>query len=378
MEILKIIGTFFIQPTVWLATILMFVIYNQRVKKERQAFRTAVDSDFYEGRHAIKVGVLFGIIGSVILFGTGTMIPMNWVLIYTICMIAGLLLYPLFNSIYPLFLISGLIYGVLGWQSSNMDVFKNETFQPKFLTGILAVGTLSLLITGIALHLLRKSQLSPSTQAGKRGRNISSFKMKELYLIPLVILVPGNQFHSVFDWWPLIHVAGTEYNVIILPLIIGLTLRIYKELPKLAISFTKKQYLYLAVMSACLTVISAFSPIAGIIGLVILLIAYFGDRYVIKRHDNKQEKWFAESDEGILIVGVRPETPAAKMDVEVGDVVIQCNGINVRNENELYKALESSSTYCRLKIKTFSGDTKITESAIFSDSPYEIGLVIIK
>ncbi|MCZ2493230.1 PDZ domain-containing protein [Dellaglioa carnosa] len=378
MEILKIIGIFFIQPTVWLATILMFVIYNQRVKKERQAFRTAVDSDFYEGRHAIKVGVLFGIIGSVILFGTGTMIPMNWVLIYTICMIAGLLLYPLFNSIYPLFLISGLIYGVLGWQSSNMDVFKNETFQPKFLTGILTVGTLSLLITGIALHLFRKSQLSPSTQAGKRGRNISSFKMKELYLIPLVILVPGNQFHSVFDWWPLIHVAGTEYNVIILPLIIGLTLRIYKELPKLAISFAKKQYLYLAVMSVCLTVISAFSPIAGIIGLVILLIAHFGDRYVIKRHDNKQEKWFAESDEGILIVGVRPETPAAKMDVEVGDVVIQCNGINVRNENELYKALESSSTYCRLKIKTFSGDTKITESAIFSDSPYEIGLVIIK
>lgn len=378
MEILKIIGTFFIQPTVWLATILMFVIYNQRVKKERQAFRTAVDSDFYEGRHAIKVGILFGIIGSVILFGTGTMIPMNWVLIYTICMIVGLLLYPLFNSIYPLFLISGLIYGMLERQLSNTIVLKNEAFQPEFLTGILLVGTLSLLITGIALHLFRKSQLSPSTQAGKRGRNISSFKMKELYLIPLVILVPGNQFHSVFDWWPLIHVAGTEYNVIILPLIIGLTLRIYKELPKLAISFTKKQYLYLAVMSACLTVISALSPIAGIIGLVILLIAYFGDRYVIKRHDNKQEKWFAESDEGILIVGVRPGTPAAKMDVEVGDVVIQCNGINVRNENELYKALESSSTYCRLKIKTFSGDTKITESAIFSDSPYEIGLVIIK
>lgn len=378
MEILKIIGTFFIQPTVWLATILMFVIYNQRVKKERQAFRTAVDSDFYEGRHAIKVGILFGIIGSVILFGTGTMIPMNWVFIYTICMIVGLLLYPLFNSVYPLFLISGLIYGMLEWQPSNMNVFKNETFQPEFLTGILMVGTLSLLITGIALHLFRKSQLSPSTQAGKRGRNISSFKMKELYLIPLVILVPGNQFHSVFDWWLLIHVAGTEYNVIILPLIIGLTLRIYKELPKLAISFAKKQYLYLAVMSACLTVISALSPIAGIIGLVILLIAYFGDRYVIKRHDNKQGKWFAESDEGILIVGVRPETPAAKMDVEVGDVVIQCNGINVRNENELYKALESSSTYCRLKIKTFSGDTKITESAIFSDSPYEIGLVIIK
>ena len=378
MEILKIIGTFFIQPTVWLVTILMFVIYNQRVKKERQAFRTAVDSDFYEGRHAIKVGILFGIIGSVILFGTGTMIPMNWVLIYTICMIAGLLLYPLFNSIYPLFLISGLIYGMLEWQPSNMNVFKNETFQPEFLTGILMVGTLSLLITGIALHLFRKSQLSPSTQAGKRGRNISSFKMKELYLIPLVILVPGNQFHSVFDWWPLIHVAGTEYNVIILPLIIGLTLRIYKELPKLAIGFIKKQYLYLAVVNACLAIISAFYPIAGIIGLVILLIAYLGDRYVIKRHDNKQEKWFAESDEGILIVGVRPETPAAKMDVEVGDVVIQCNGINVRNENELYKALESSSTYCRLKIKTFSGDTKITESAIFSDSPYEIGLVIIK
>lgn len=378
METLKIIGTFFTQPTVWLTIVISYIIYAQRVKKERQAFRTAVNSDFYEGRHAIKVGLLFGVIGSLMLFGLGTMVPTKWLIIYTVCIGLGLLLYPILDVIFPLFLISGLVYSVIEFQMVDINILKGEPFRPEFLTGVLMIGTLSLLITGIALHLFRNSQLSPNAQAGKRGRNISSFNMKELYLVPLVILVPGNQFHSVVSWWPTIGVPGTEYNIIIFPLIIGLTLRIFKELPKTAIAYVKKQYLYLGLLGAIATISSLFSAMAGAIGLLILLVAYFVGHILIKRHDNQQERWFAESDEGILIVGVRPDTPASKMDVEVGDVVIQCNGLEVRDENELYKALESSSTYCRLKIKTFNGDTKITESAIFSDSPYEIGLVIIK
>lgn len=378
MVTLKIIGNFFIQPTLWLAIILIYGMYTRRIKKERQAFRTAVDSDFYEGRHAIKVGFIFSIVGSMILFGLGVMLPINWVIIYAIFMILGLLLYPVFDAIFPLFIISGLVYGMIESQLVNFEVIKYEEFHVEFMTGILLIGTVILFITACALYLFRNSPLSPNTQSGKRGRNISSFSMKDLYLVPLVILTPGDQFHSVFSWWPIIHIAGTEFNIIILPLIVGLSLRIYKEIPRVAIKFIKKQYLYLAFIGTGLTVMSIFIPTMGIYGLIVLLVAYCISRYIIKRHDNKQEKWFAESNEGILIVGVRPGTPASKMDVEVGDVVVQCNGIEVRNEIELYEALQSSSTYCRLKIRTFSGDTKITESAIFSDSPYEIGLVIIK
>ncbi|MHC9536576.1 PDZ domain-containing protein [Dellaglioa sp. BT-FLS60] len=378
MAALKIVGAFFMQPTAWLTIVLIYIVYIQRIKKERQTFRTAVDSDFYEGRHAIKVGLLFGVVGSIILFGLGVMVPINWVIIYAILMVFGLLWYPLVDTIFPLFLISGLIYSATKLQPIDFIIVGREKFRPEFLTGILMLGTLMSFITGAALYLFRNRQLSPNTQVGKRGRNISSFKMKELYLVPLVVLIPGNQFHSALSWWPIIHIAGTDYGVMILPLIIGLSLQVYKELPKIALNLIKKQYLYLSLLGVCLTIVSVFSPIIGEIGLIVLLITYLVSRYMVKRHDNQQEKWFVESGEGILIVGVRPNTPAAKMDVDVGDVVIQCNGIDVKTEDDLYNALESSPTYCRLKIKTFSGDTKITESAIFSDSPYEIGLVLIK
>ena len=83
-----------------------------------------------------------------------------------------------------------------------------------------------------------------------------------------------------------------------------------------------------------------------------------------------------ETDEGIRIISVQPETPAAKMKLQPGDVILTCNNRVVNSEKEFYQALQLNSAYCHVKVRTYEGDLRIAESAIFMDSPHEIGLIL--
>lgn len=78
------------------------------------------------------------------------------------------------------------------------------------------------------------------------------------------------------------------------------------------------------------------------------------------------------------MIAVIPDTPAAKMGVQKGDIILDCNDEEVKNESELYAALQKNSAYCHLRIRTFEGDLKITESAIYADGPHEIGLILFQ
>ncbi len=68
---------------------------------------------------------------------------------------------------------------------------------------------------------------------------------------------------------------------------------------------------------------------------------------------------------GVRLVAIQPETPAAKMGLEAGDVVLLCNQLPVHNDAELYAAIQAHPTYCRLKVMRLDGAIKLCETAIY-------------
>ncbi len=84
---------------------------------------------------------------------------------------------------------------------------------------------------------------------------------------------------------------------------------------------------------------------------------------------------YTEPFTGVMVLGIQPETPAAKMDLVAGDIILECNNQAVHDEDSFYAARMTDPTYCHLRVKTQSGDIKITESAIFEDSPHNLGVM---
>lgn len=108
--------------------------------------------------------------------------------------------------------------------------------------------------------------------------------------------------------------------------------------------------------------------------VAILLIGYYLIIGTAKHQDNQVDFEYSEVMDGIRVIGIQPETPAAKMDLDIGDVILTVNNIAVANEDEFYRALSTNSTYCRFKVRDRNDQLKITESAIFKNSPHEIGV----
>lgn len=65
------------------------------------------------------------------------------------------------------------------------------------------------------------------------------------------------------------------------------------------------------------------------------------------------------------------------MQLEIGETIVVCNNQAVKNDDEFYQALLINSAYCHLKIRGLDGEYRLTETAIFADSPHELGIVTI-
>ncbi len=81
-------------------------------------------------------------------------------------------------------------------------------------------------------------------------------------------------------------------------------------------------------------------PVVGFYGIAGLLLVLVAQAFSRLKADHDAKRWYVETSEGVRIVAVKPETPAAKMKLEVGDIILECNGIKVATGDELYEALQ--------------------------------------
>ncbi|WP_144599914.1 PDZ domain-containing protein, partial [Siminovitchia fortis] len=81
-----------------------------------------------------------------------------------------------------------------------------------------------------------------------------------------------------------------------------------------------------------------FEPIAW--GAV--LIAVVGRAFLSWKqrvNDNAAPFYFSKRNQGLMVLGIIPNTPAADLKLEIGEVITKVNGIEVKTVSEFYEAL---------------------------------------
>jgi S1-C subfamily serine protease len=66
------------------------------------------------------------------------------------------------------------------------------------------------------------------------------------------------------------------------------------------------------------------------------------------------------------------------MDLAAGDIILECNHRPVNSETSFYEALLANPAYCHLRVQDMNGELKMTETAIYSGAPHEIGIVLFR
>ena len=373
MLILKLIGSYLLTPVLWLGILYVIISYNQRINKERKQFRVAINKDFYEGRNFIKYGLFFFVIGSLISMILGLTLPTNSVYIYQILVVLAFLIngFPTTSMLLVMTAAGILELVVPRFITFFGDVFP-EISGPSWLLLIF----ISILADYYLTRNMKKHPLSPRIKSGKRGRNIATYLGRETVVFPLLTLIPSGTLSSTLNFWPVFNIGNQKFSLILFPIFISTSVKVIKRAKERVIQDKLKNIELLLGLTFVLIVLTKFMSKLFLISLIILTVVSIFFEIKLRKKEKDANSWYVETDEGIRIISVQPETPAAKMKLQPGDVILTCNNRVVNSEEEFYQALQLNSAYCHVKVRTYEGDLRIAESAIFMDSPHEIGLIL--
>lgn len=324
-----------------------------RIRRERRQFRTAITRSPIEITPFIVGGLMGSILLSIISVSLALFLPTNTLVALGVISLLGLV-------------VSRWHFSVLWLGLSIIPMLTAGTWQ------LAALLTAMWLLTALLLQIFHVRVASPMIKKTRRGKIIAQYSFAQFYWLPLIVPVPGHWF-AAMSWWPTIGVGNTSFGLLFLPLVLGSAFVVRHQLPEPA----RKHHIHLLYgMSLAMLVLTGLSygvtqiqPYTGWLVLALTVIGIGLDLLDMGKLN------FTKTKAGVLLLAVVPDTPAAKMGLAMGELVVTCNDIAVYDNATLYAAIQTSPTYCRLKVADLNGELRLTESAIFEGAPHELGMI---
>lgn len=366
---------FLLNPILWLGILMTFLIGHHRIKSERKQFSIAINSHYSEMIIFLKNGLFVSLIGSITTLVFGVTINVTWLSWYLLLMLLSLLLCFLFWD-------SGILLAMVSlftifWPKFKFipvpfQDFSSVTGVHNLASGLIVLG-MSLLGLGMILSKPPDILVSPEVRVSKRGIREASYRVRRLYLVPLFLLIPGDGLIQFIHFWPFFNIGQHQFTILVLPLILGLNFHLKKRLPFELTQLSRSYFIAGSTMLICaifsrIFKMNLFFGVLSIVGMV-------GLRMYSMYFLSKGQDYLVEPTKGIQVLAVQTDTPAQKAGLEPGDIVLSVNDQPISSQTQFYEMTQTNATFVKLRVQTLHGEIKLAETAIYKDSPHELGLV---
>jgi hypothetical protein len=380
LELVKGIGRLFVHPLLYFFIIITLVTGLYRVKQERKYFHVRIFDAISDFKAMLTQGLLPGLILSLVTIGVGLVVPVGGLaLVAVITLLIGLT--------FQLRLLSAAYVVGLSMLLSM--------FLPEWKTGVTLIDTLTSELSAIhpttfgallALLLLTEGFLimkdggrisSPRLETSKRGRLIGTHVASRLWMVPVFLLLPGAAVTSILPWWPLLTIGQESYALCLVPFSIGFFQRTRGSLPSESIYFTGKRVVALGVFILALAIATYWIPLMAI---AVALLAIIG-RELLSLHHRVQDDdhlFFSRRDNGLVILGIIPKSPAEKMALQVGELITKVNGKSIKSVQEFYYALQSNRAFVKLEVTDHNGELRLVNRALYDGEHHELGILFVQ
>ncbi|MBP2242022.1 hypothetical protein J2Z40_002595 [Cytobacillus eiseniae] len=380
-EIGKGIGKLFLHPVFYYLFFLAAVLGVSRVKRERRDFHVRAENAYFELRQLLPLGILIGLGVSLLSIAAGLVIPLEAIALTAVFTVL-LSFTTKIRLMAPAYTV-GLAF------FATIFAVEQKWPLPKFLTTSTEMEAsvfpaiavlLALLLIGEGILIFRNGRKgsSPKLIKSKRGQNVGAHEVKRLWMVPLFLVIPGDALQSPFEWWPVFTVAGQAYSIILVPFAIGFFQQVQGNLPIDAIKSVGKKVIWLGVIMTLLSISGFWSPLASI---AVVTMAIVGREFITVRQrmmDENQSFYFLKQNQGVMILGIIPESPASLMGLKVGELIVKVNGIPIHDKKGLYEALLKNRAHCKLEVLDTNGQNRFTQRALYEGDHHELGILFVQ
>ncbi|MDQ0199043.1 PDZ domain-containing protein [Neobacillus ginsengisoli] len=381
VELLKGIGKFLLHPVFYYLFFLAGILGVSRVKRERNHFHVRAYDAYFELRQLIPVGIFPAIVLSIIAIAAGIAVPFAAILLIA----AFTFLWSFTTNIRllsPVYTVGAAFFTLIIIADHNWAV-------PFFSTAFHSIGEkvypsvvviLALLLMAEGFMILKNASIgtSPKLVKGKRGRNVGAHEVKRLWMLPLLLLIPGDALHLPFAWWPAFHLGAHKYSLILVPFAIGFQQQVQGKLPKESIQLLGRRVLFLGIFTALLSVAGYWYPLVSIGVAAFAVIGRELITLMQRIGDDNLPFYFSRKNNGLMILGIIPASPASKMGLQVGELISKANGLAVRDEKTFYEALQKNRAHCKLDVLDTNGEVRFVQRALFEGDHHELGILFVQ
>ncbi|WP_040204182.1 PDZ domain-containing protein [Neobacillus jeddahensis] len=381
LELLKGTGKLFLHPVLYYLVFLAGILGVIRVKRERKNFHIRAHDAYFELRQLFPLGLLIGLILSVVIVGVGITMPLAVILL-----IAGFtLVWSLTTNIRlmsPAYTFGAAFFLIPFMAEYHWSVpFFSKAFASidnKVYPSIVVVLGLLLIAEGILIFKNGSKGSSPKLVKSKRGQNVGVHEVRRLWMLPIFMLIPGNVLQLPFEWWPVFRLGAHEYSLLFVPIAIGFHQQIKGMLPKEAIQLQGRRVIVLGVIISLLSAAGYWYPLVSIVVAALAVVGRETIALMAYLKDESLPFYFSKKNQGLMIIGIIPESPASKMDLKVGEIITKANGVKVRDESTLYEALQKNRAHCKLEVFDTNGEIRFVQRALYEGDHHELGILFVQ
>ncbi|MEC5422842.1 PDZ domain-containing protein [Virgibacillus sp. C22-A2] len=379
IELAKGIGKLFLNPLLYWSILLILIVGNRRIKKERMNFGSKVFDVFSEWKNTWILAIISGICISLFTLGTGIVFSYETLLLLSIVMIIlslSTLKFTMLSASYTV----GITYILLLFLPSvlkNQNYVDADLFSQTNFTGLVVIMGILLIVEGIILSRVRRNETYPELVLGSRGVWVGQHHLKKMSLIPFFTLVPTGLITPMAAFWPYFSLGGETYSLILIPFLICFDHIVRGSLPGQAAGRLAKSTILLGAIVILIAVGSIF--IQGL-SLAAVIIAILGREYINYKHrmnDRQSNAFFHQMDKGLKVLGIIPGTPADRLEIVVGETVVKVNGQRINSVEGFYQALQESGASFKLELLDDAGEIRFVRSALYEGDHHELGLIFL-
>lgn len=380
-ELLKGTGRLFLHPVFYYIIFLSGILGVSRVKRERKNFHTRTFDAFFELRQLFPQGVILGLVLSIVTVTAGLTVPFAAILLIAVFT----LIWSLTTNIRlmsPVYTVGAAFFGVIliAEYDLNIPVFK-EVFQAiddKVYPSVVILLALLVIAEGILILKNASKGSSPKLVKSRRGQSVGAHEVKRFWVLPMFLLFPGDALALPFEWWPVFHLGAESYSLILVPFAVGFNQQIQGMLPKQSIQLLGRRVIALGCMTLILSIIGYWYPLISIVVAALAIVGRELISLLQRLKDDSLPFYFSKKNNGLMIIGIIPESPADKMGLQVGELISKINGVLIRDEQVFYEALQKNRAHCKLEVLDINGEVRFVQRALYEGDHYELGILFVQ
>ncbi|WP_128896808.1 PDZ domain-containing protein [Longirhabdus pacifica] len=379
-QILEAVFMLFLSPFYYVSLLLIMLQFRRQLFLERKLFRNRLSSVTKQSLTVILWGTLLGIGISSVFVLLGVYITTELMMTVWITTIAAMLFRFRFICIAYVAGFIGILQVIWKWipQASQIEwlQFIHDIHFPSLL---IMVGVLHIMESLLLRFRSLRMEL-PAVVTGKRGKLIGAYQLQAFWPLPLFMFVPsegGIQGLSL-DWTTFFSSgSGQEgWMLTAFPILLGYSTWSLTQLPQQKAKQSSTWLLLYAFMVCGVAVLITFVPVLTILGALLCIVGHECIVWANKKKEENGVPFFTNGKQGLRVLAVIPDSPAAQLGIAAGETVYKVNGYMIETSEQLHKALRMNAAFCKLEIKDHHGESKFLQRAVFDGEHHQLGMIL--